>query len=112
MLAFLTISAFSIDTLTVNTAPLDFRLPQEAVRSLKPHCQMSNELTVCAHAPNRNTQWRVPSGTLATDTVFKQHVRSLRVQVARCSNSVEDGLRCVKPSPLLRVRFSRPGQQD
>lgn len=112
MLAFLTIAAFSIESLTVNAAPLDFRLPHEAVRSSKPHCQPTNELTVCAPTPDRHTQWRVPSGNLATDTVLKQHVRNLRLPVTRCSNPVEDGLRCVKPSPLLRVRFSGPGQQD
>lgn len=81
----------------------DYRLgtshgPQAA--RFEKDCQTGKGVTVCAPRAKAQLRWRITSDDLSPqDKATGHHVATLRTQHLRCANPVEDGLRCVKPTP-------------
>lgn len=63
-------------------------------------CKPTHGITVCANQANAQLRWRITSNEIGPqDKAAGQHVSALRTQHLHCANPVEDGLRCVKPTP-------------
>lgn len=70
------------------------------------NCKATQGVTVCANQANAQLRWRITSNDLGPqDKAAGQHVSTLRTQHLRCANPVEDGLRCVKPTPATSFVF-------
>lgn len=82
-----------------------FRLPTNLTAIEERRCPTSPGVTVCANRAEAQLRWRVVSDGPQSDHLPRPHVRSLRLQMARCANPVEDGLRCVKPVAFARVNL-------
>lgn len=102
MLSLLTAAALSLAPHSLETHH-DYRLatsngPQTA--RFEKACQPGEGVTVCAPRANAPLRWRITTEDLtAQDRAKGHHLAALRTQHAHCANPVEDGLRCVKPTP-------------
>ncbi len=85
--------------------PAAMTLPASIAGSGDRRCPTSPGVTVCANRAEAQLRWRVVSEGPQSDRQPRPHVRSLRQQVARCANPVEDGLRCVKPVAFTSINI-------
>ncbi|MGV3513341.1 MAG: hypothetical protein ACO1OX_15170 [Novosphingobium sp.] len=98
------LAAIMLSTGTPHTAQPHhgFRLPQPTndKPSQDQRCSADLELTVCAR------QGDGPRLTTATSEIAPpRHHAVLRLAPSRCTNPVENGLRCVLPVTLVRVNL-------
>jgi len=102
MFALLTAAVLSLAPHTLE-AHHDYRLTTsngpQATRVEK-DCRATEGMVVCANRAKAHLRWRITSYDLDTqDSAKGHHVTALRTQHLRCANPVEDGLRCIKPTP-------------
>lgn len=105
MLILLTAAAFLAGSPASGDSHHGFRLPVDIAVHSESRCPPSRGVTVCANRADAHLRWRAVADERAPDRAGGPHIRSLRVQPARCANPVEDGLRCVKPLAFARINL-------
>lgn len=82
-----------------------FRLTEDmpaAAGTIEKPCPPGAGMTVCANRAKAQMRWRIALPEPAPETLVPAHHHALRTQHGRCANPVEEGLRCVRPTPVTR----------
>lgn len=105
MLTLLTAAAISVGSPVLGIGHQDFRLPVDIAARSEARCPGASGVTVCAKRADAQLHWRVAQDEAVPTQSSTLHVRSLRLQPARCANPVDDGLRCIKPVAFARINL-------
>jgi len=105
MLTLLTAAAISVGLPVLASGHQDFRLPVDIVTRGETRCPAASGVTVCAKRADAQSHWRVAQDEAMLAQSSTLHVRSLRLQPSRCTNPVDDALRCIKPVAFARINL-------